>query len=247
MRAVNGSVADSSAGREIGLLIVDDHPLFRQGVRLFLESEPGVRVVGEAGGGAEALTIMQSGAIDLVLLDLQMPGRSGIDVTRDIKSNWPETRVLVLTSFNSWDMIFPALKAGASGYILKDAPPPELLAAIKAVAAGGRYLGEEVASKLLSGLTEPGAPSGVGHPMGQQAAPERPKPASQDTGLLYALTAREMDVLKQLAQGLDNKEIAARLYLSEKTVKTHVASILQKLDVKSRTQAALYALQHGLV
>ncbi|MEX0975381.1 MAG: response regulator transcription factor [Bacillota bacterium] len=120
----------------VSLLIVDDHPLFRQGVRLFLESEPCVHVLGEAGSGAAAIAFLESNPADLVLLDLQMPGQSGIEVARDIKARWPETRILVLTSFNSWDMIYPALKAGASGYILKDAPPPELLAAIKAVAAG---------------------------------------------------------------------------------------------------------------
>jgi DNA-binding NarL/FixJ family response regulator len=188
-----------------------------------LESEPGFRVAGEAGSGSAAISFLESSPVGLVLLDLQMPGQSGIEVTRDIKGKWPETRVLILTSFNSWDMIYPALKAGASGYILKDAPPPELIAAIKAVSAGGRYLGEEVASKLLSG------------------------PATTTEESMDSLTARELDVLRQLAQGLDNKEIAARLFLSEKTVKTHVASILQKLDVKSRTQAALYGIQHGVV
>lgn len=244
-------MTDIPVGSAVSLLIVDDHPLFRQGVRLFLESEPGVRVAGEAGSGAAALEFLESNPVALVLLDLQMPGRSGIEVARDIKDRWPGTRILVLTSFNSWDMIYPALKAGASGYILKDAPPPELLAAIKAVAAGGRYLGEEVASKLLDGLAGP-APGGGPQESEQRAAVSRPGGAdgagtARDAGLLDSLTARELDVLRQIAQGFDNKEIAARLYLSEKTVKTHVASILQKLDVKSRTQAALYALQHGLV
>ena len=222
---------DTPVESAISLLIVDDHPLFRQGVRLFLESCPDVRVLGEAASGVAAIAFLESTQVGCVLLDLQMPGRSGIEVARDVRERWPETRILVLTSFNSWDMIYPALKAGASGYILKDAPPPELLAAIKAVAAGGRYLGEEVASKLLGGLPEPAQGS----------------PGTRDPGLIGSLTARELDVLKEIAQGLDNKEIAARLYLSEKTVKTHVASILQKLDMKSRTQAALYALQHGLV
>lgn len=215
----------------VSLLIVDDHPLFRQGVRLFLESQPGITVAGEAGDGASAIAFLEENPVGCVLLDLQMPGKSGIDVAKDIKDRWPDTRILVLTSFNSWDMIYPALKAGASGYILKDAPPPELLAGIRAVAAGGRYLDEEVASRLLDSLTGPS---------GKELAP-------QDAGLVSTLTPRELDVLKELARGLDNKEIAARLYLSEKTVKTHVASILEKLDVKSRTQAALYALQRGLV
>ncbi|MGE5579489.1 MAG: response regulator [Bacillota bacterium] len=215
----------------ISVLIVDDHPLFRQGVRLFLESQAGIDVAGEAGDGTAATAFLEKSPVACVLLDLQMPGKSGIEVARNIKDRWPDTRILVLTSFNSWDMIYPALKAGASGYILKDAPPPELLAAIRAVAAGGRYLDEEVASRLLSGLTEP----------------SEKDPAAQDAGLAGTLTPRELEVLREIAQGLDNKEIAAKLFLSEKTVKTHVASILQKLDVKSRTQAALYALQRGLV
>ena len=164
-----------------------------------------------------------------------MPGCSGIEVAGDVKAQWPEVKVLVLTSFSSWDMIYPALKAGASGYILKDAPPPELLAAIKAVAAGGRYLGEEVASRLLKGM-EPAQPATPALDSSQSHAGE--------AGML---TPRELDVLRLIAQGLDNKGIAGRLYLSEKTVKTHVANILQKLDLRSRTQAALYALQHGLV
>jgi len=212
----------ASVGEKVRLLVVDDHPLFRQGVRIFLDSAPEIEVAGEAKDGPEALAFLESSEVDLVLLDLQMPGQSGIEVTAEIKSRWPGSRVLILTSFNSRDMIYPALKAGASGYILKDAPPPDLLAAIKAIAAGGRYLGEEVASELLN------APAGAVRSPG-------------------SLTPRELDVLRLIAQGLDNKDIAGQLYLSEKTVKTHVASILQKLDVKSRTQAALYALQHGLV
>jgi DNA-binding NarL/FixJ family response regulator len=227
---------------KVRLLVVDDHPLFRQGVRIFLDSAPELEVAGEAKDGPEALAFLESSEVDLVLLDLQMPGQSGIEVTAEIKSRWPGSRVLILTSFNSRDMIYPALKAGASGYILKDAPPPDLLAAIKAIAAGGRYLGEEVASELLNNM-ETMSPAGHAG-TGGRGKGEAPAGAVHSPG---SLTPRELDVLRLIAQGLDNKDIAGRLYLSEKTVKTHVASILQKLDVKNRTQAALYALQHGLV
>jgi len=219
---------NAEARRKIRVLIVDDHPLFRQGVRMFLDSDPEVEVAGEARDGPAALEFLESNEVDLVLLDLQIPGKTGIEVAADLRARWSAVKVLVLTSFSSWDMIFPALKAGASGYILKDAPPPELLAAIKAVAAGGRYLGERVASELLQGL-------------------QAPQPLTKETEQLSQLTPRELEVLRLISQGLDNKEIAIRLFLSEKTVKTHVASILQKLGLKSRTQAALYALQHGLV
>lgn len=207
------------------ILIVDDHPLFRQGVRFFLESVPGMELAGEAESGARALEFLAGRAVDVVLLDLLMPGMDGVEATGKIKEQWPEVKILVLSSFNSWERARAALKAGADGYILKDAPPEELLAALQAVAAGGSYLGSRIAGAIL------GRPGEAGE------GPDLPEP----------LTGREREVLALIGRGLGNREIAARLVVSEKTVKTHVANILQKLQVKSRTQAALYAAEHGLI
>lgn len=212
---------------KICLIIVDDHPLFRQGVRFFLESIPGLELAGEFGNGPDALEFLAGHNVDLVIMDLQMPGMDGVEVTRHIKEDWPDIKVLVLTSFGSWEKVYAALKSGASGYLLKDAQPEELLAAIKAVAAGGSYLGAKTAAELLKRIdNETVAPTA-----------DLPEP----------LTERELEVLKLLGQGIGNREIAAELVLSEKTVKTHVANILQKLQVSSRTQAVLYAIRHNLI
>lgn len=216
--------------QKIRLFIIDDHPLFRKGVRFFLESLPEIELLGEAENGVEGISLLNSNSdegnpADVVLMDLQMPGMDGIETTVRIKVQWPEVRVLILTSFNSWDKVYAALKNGAAGYVLKDAPPEELLAAIQAVAAGGSYLGAQVASELLRRVGNDPAPAGLPEP----------------------LTDRETEVLRLIGQGLGNREIALQLVVSEKTVKTHVANILQKLQVKSRTQAALYAIQHQLI
>lgn len=212
---------------KIRILIVDDHPLFRQGVRFYLESFPDLDLIGEAQDGADALSFLINGTADIVLMDLQMPGMDGVETTKKIKASWPDTKVLVLTTFNSWEKVYTALKAGASGYILKDAPPEELVIAIKGIANGGTYLGAQVATELIDRVR-----------LDQEA---------DSTGLPEPLTDRELEVLKQIGRGLGNREIAAELVLSEKTVKTHVANILQKLQVASRTQAALYAIRNHLV
>lgn len=211
----------------IRLLIVDDHPLFRQGVRLFLRGTPGIQLAGEAGTGEEALLFLETKAVDVVLMDLQMPGMDGIDATNRILSGWPEIKVLILTSFGSWQKACASLKTGASGYVLKDAQPEELVAAIHAVFAGGSYLSASVAAEMINHL-------------GSDAASE-PQHSPE------ALTEREKEVLVLVARGMGNREISEQLYVSEKTVKTHVANILHKLAVKSRTQAALYAMRTGLV
>lgn len=214
--------------KTIRLMMVDDHPLFRQGVRLYLQGAPGIQLVGEASDGNEALEFLETETADVILMDLQMPGPDGIEVTTRIKERWPQINVLLLTSFGSWEKIMAALKAGASGYILKDADPDELLAAINAVSAGGSYLGNRVTAQLLNHMDQPA-----------------PSPQQQATG--EPLTEREREVLALVARGQNNREIAEALFVSEKTVKTHVANILQKLQVKSRTQAALYAMKNGLV
>ena len=215
---------------ETGLkvLIVDDHPLFRQGVRFFLESAPGIELAGEAGNGLEALDFLAAHPVDVVLMDLQMETMDGVEATARIKEGWPRVKVLVLTSFNGWERARAALKVGADGYVLKDAPPEELIVAIQAVAAGGSYLGAGIAGAIFGRL---------GNAAGEAGQEGLPEP----------LTARELEVLKLIGRGLGNREIAARLVVSEKTVKSHVANILQKLQVKSRTQAALFAAEHGLL
>ncbi len=216
-----------SKASKIRICIIDDHPLFRQGVRFFLESIPEIELTGEAENGAAGLAFLDSHPVDVLLMDLQMPGMDGIEVTEKVKAKWPGIKVLVLTSFNSWDKVYTALKKGAAGYVLKDAPPEELVAGIKAVAAGGSFLGARVATELLSRMGDDPVVPKTDH---------LPEP----------LTEREIEVLKLIGQGLGNRAIAERLVVSEKTVKTHVANILQKLQVKSRTQAALYAMQHQI-
>jgi DNA-binding NarL/FixJ family response regulator len=214
--------------KEIKILIVDDHPLFRRGVRLYLETVPGLKLAGEAEEGEFALAFLEREEVDVVLLDLQMPGPDGIETTRRIVERGLEVKVLILTSFGSWDRVYNALKTGAAGYVLKDAEPEELVAAIRAVAAGGSYLGARAAEELLRHARREEEQA----PAGDQAEP---------------LSEREKEVLALIARGLGNREIAARLFVSEKTVKSHVANILQKLNVKSRTQAALYAMRHHML
>lgn len=213
--------------KKINLLIVDDHPLFRQGVRLFLETAPDMELIGEVDGGEQALEFLGARPADVVLLDLQMPGLDGIETAQRIIEIIPEARILMLTSFGSWEKVHAALKAGAAGYILKDAEPDQLLAAIRAVAAGGTYLGAQTTAQLLQHVDSQG------------------RPVTNE--LTEPLSSREQEVLALIARGLGNREIAENLFLSEKTVKTHVANILQKLNVKSRTQAALVAMRQNLV
>ena len=225
MKPVPASQADV---QPIRLLIVDDHPLLRRGVRLYLDVIADIQVVGEASNGEEALGLLEQNPVDVVLLDLQMPGMDGIEVTRRILAGNERTRVLILTSFGGWDRVYAALKSGAAGYVLKDAEPEELVAAVRAVAAGGSYLSEQATAQLLDHLD-----------MRSGAEPVRDQPVEP-------LSQREREVLQLIARGQSNREIAEHLFLSETTVKTHVTNILQKLNVKSRTQAALYAMRHQL-
>lgn len=207
------------------ILVVDDHPLFRQGVRFFLESIPEITLVKEAGNGIEALKILTEDTIHIVLLDLQMPVMDGVELTQQIKAQFPTVKVLVLTSFAGWEKVYPSLQAGADGYLLKDASPDRLSAAIQAVMTGGHYFEPQVTTALLNLL--------------QQEETDQHGLNAEE------LSQREMEVLSLITEGLGNKEIAARLFISEKTVKTHVANIFGKLQVKSRTQAALYASKMG--
>lgn len=216
---------------KLRVLVVDDHPLFRQGVCLFLKSIPEITLVKEAGNGRDALRVLEKEeVIHLVLVDLQMPVMDGVQLTRKIKTLYPEVKVLVLTSFSGWEKVYPSLQAGADGYLLKDAGPDQLYGAIQAVIAGGHYFEPEVTTKILSELNREKRDTG-----------EKPPEDSS----YKELSQREIDVLKLIAAGLGNREITEKLFISEKTVKTHVANILGKLQVRSRTQAALYATKMG--
>jgi len=209
----------------IRVLLADDHAIVRSGVRALLATEPGIQVIGEACDGAEAVAQAEALAPDVVLMDLVMPNMDGVEATRRITAALPATRILVLTSFAADENVFPAIKAGALGYLLKDSGPDELVEAIHQVSRGEPSLDPSIARKLLSEL----------------ANPPRQQPLTADP-----LTERELDVLRLLAQGYSNKDIAARLTVSELTVRTHVSNILGKLHLASRTQAALYALQKGI-
>jgi NarL family two-component system response regulator LiaR len=208
----------------IRVLIADDHPVVRRGLRTLLTSEPGLEPVGEAVNGAEAVLLARSLQPDVILLDMVMPKKNGLEAIIEIKRENPEARILVLTSFAEDEKVFPAIKAGALGYLLKDSSPEELLEAIRSVYQGQSSLHPTIARKLINELKRP---------------PEL-------TPAQAILTDREVEVLKLVAQGFTNQEIADRLTLSEWTVRTHVRNILDKLHLANRTQAALYALKEGL-
>jgi NarL family two-component system response regulator LiaR len=222
-----------SVGNAIRVLIVDDHAVVRQGLHTFLElqdhSELPIEVVGEASNGIGAVELAQHTQPNVVLLDLVMPEMDGIRAIPKILECSPMSRIIVLTSFGEEDKVLPAIRAGAYAYLLKDIPPEGLVHAIREVYLGQVQLHPEVAKKLMSALAAQEIP-------GNQKASE----AEGD------LTDRERDVLSLIADGLSNREIAERIFISEKTVKTHVSSILSKLHLADRTQAAIYALKHGL-
>ena len=207
----------------IRVLIADDHPVVRQGLHTFLDLQEDLEVVGEARDGQEAVDIVRRLQPDIVLMDLVMPQLSGIDAIPQVREASPSTKVIVLTSFADDEKVFPAVKAGAAGYLLKDAQPQELAQAIRTVHRGEALLHPSIAAKLM-----------------REYAGGEPRAKSD------LLTERELEVLRHLARGMSNKEIAKSLVLSEKTVKTHVSNILRKLDLADRTQAALYAVKQGL-
>ena len=207
----------------IRVFLADDHPIVRRGIGDLLETEPGFSVVGEATNGAEAVSGVAEQKPDVVLMDLVMPNMDGIEAIRQIKADQPDARILVLTSFATDDKVFPAIKAGALGYLIKDTSPEELVHAIRQVYQGQTPLHPTIAQKLLSEISD------------AREAPPAPDP----------LTEREVDVLILIARGRSNQEIADQLVISVATVYSHVSNILSKLHIASRTQAALYALREG--
>lgn len=222
----------SSSKKKIRVLIVDDHAMVRQGLRTFLElqdtSALPIEVTGEAANGLEAVALAKQTQPDIVLLDLVMPEMDGLQATPKIIEASPQSRVIILTSFGEEDKVLPAIRAGAQGYLLKDIPPTELVQAVREAYQGKVQLHPEVAKKLMA------------------LAVEKEKPApSHSTNPENGLTEREQEVLQLIADGMSNRDIAAKLVISEKTVKTHVSNILAKLNLDDRTQAAIYALRRG--
>lgn len=217
----------------VRVLLADDQALLRQGFRMILEAAGDIEVVGEAGDGAEAVALSAAAHPDLVLMDVRMPGMDGIEATRRILAADPAVRVLVLTTFDVDDYAFGALRAGASGFLLKDARPAELVAAVRTVAAGDAVVAPRMTRRLL-----------------EEYAHLLPVPESERAGRfpgLADLTDREREVLVAMASGRSNTEIAAELYVSEATVKSHVGRILAKLGVRDRVQAVVLAYEAGLV
>jgi NarL family two-component system response regulator LiaR len=210
---------------KITVMLIDDHRVVRQGLRDFLELQGDIEIVGEAASGEEGVQVARELLPDVVLMDLVMPGIDGVETTRRVKAASPSTRVIVLTSFADDDKVFPAIKAGAISYLLKDVSPEDLAHAIRAAQRNEAVLHPEVAAKLMQEFSAPRA---------------NEAPVDQ-------LTAREMDVLRLVAKGMSNKEIADKLIISEKTVKTHLSNILSKLHLADRTQVAIYALRQRLV
>jgi DNA-binding NarL/FixJ family response regulator len=209
---------------DIRVLVVDDQRLIRDGIASLLSIEPGLLVVGTAGDGRAALDLVEQVQPDVVLMDVRMPTMDGVGATEELRRRFPSCRVLMLTTFDDEEYVVRALRAGASGYLLKDVPAADLAQAIRLAHAGVDQHDPAVVSRLVGAL--------------DRAAPAAPA---------VALTARELDVLRLIARGATNREIAGRLYVSEGTVKNHVSSILSRLGLRDRTQAALYARDHDLL
>lgn len=209
----------------IRVLIVDDHHVVRRGLAFFLRTQDGIEIIGEGANGKEAVNLARTLKPDLILMDLVMPEMDGIQATKMINKENPDIKIMMLTSFSDQDHVIPALEAGASGYQLKDIQPDDLVASIYKIMAGENQLHPKATSHLLDNLSR----------------------GKKERNLIDDLTNRELDVLKEIAMGKSNKEIAASLFITEKTVKTHVSNLLSKLELADRTQAALFAVKNQIV
>ena len=222
--------AAADATTDIRLLLVDDQALVRMGFRMLLEAEPGISVVGEAAHGTDALRIAEELRPDVVLMDVRMPGLDGIATTRELLDASPESRVIILTTFDLDEYAFGGLRAGASGFLVKDTRPEELLAAVRAVAGGEAAISGRVTRRMLELFGD--------------RLPATDPPVHD---ALAALTPREREILTAIGEGLSNGEIAERFFVAESTVKTHVGRVLQKLDLRDRVQAVIFVYERGLV
>jgi DNA-binding NarL/FixJ family response regulator len=219
----------------IRVLLVDDQPLLRLGFRMVLSAEPDFTVIGEAANGQQSVDMTSSLQPDVVLMDIRMPGMDGVEATRRIVREHPAARVLILTTFDLDEYAFAGLQAGASGFLLKDVPPAELTAAIRAVSSGDAVVSPRITRRLLDQLAPHlAATSGLTGPQ------------TGEDARLSQLTSREREVLDHLARGLSNAEIAAELFVAEATVKTHITRTLAKLELRDRVQAVVFAYQHGI-
>lgn len=217
----------STSGKTIGVALADDHVLFRQALRHMLEAESDIDVVGEAGDGRAIQTLVEQQQPDVILMDINMPGIDGVTATRELKSQLPGIRIIILTMFSEDGHVIRAVRAGADGYILKNSDSSRVIDAIRTVYKGESVIEPELASKLLSEF--------------------RRVSDVHDEDAMGGLTSREIDLLRLVATGLSNKEIAQQLKLAESTVKNRLSLLFDKLEVKDRTQAAIYALSHGLI
>lgn len=229
----------------IKILIVDDHQVVRQGLRTFLELHDDLCVVGEAGDGVEAVNQVSRLQPDIVLMDLVMPKLDGVAATAQIRSLGVRTKVIALTSFTEDDRVFPAIQAGASSYLLKDVSPDELVEAIRAVQRGEARVHPEIVRKLMEKVAQPASPPPALQP--QAAVQPKPPTRNAEEAVVEELTEREREVTRLIALGRSNREIADELVISEKTVKTHVSHILEKLNLQDRTQLAIFAIRKGWV
>ncbi|MFH8384933.1 response regulator [Kitasatospora sp. NPDC018058] len=228
------------------VLVADDQTVVREGIVMLLGLLPGIEVVGAAADGEEAVALVERHHPDVVLMDLRMPRVDGVEATRRIRAAHPETEVVVLTTYADDDSLFPALQAGARGYLTKDAGGEEIVKAIADVRAGAAGLSPQVQRRLLERLAEkPVQPAPV-QPAPVQPAPAAERPAARPGGLPDGLTVREAEVLALIAEGLSNTEIAQRLFVSQATVKTHINNLFAKTAVRDRAQAVAYAFRHGI-
>lgn len=209
--------------------IIDDQEIFRQGMKMILSSQEDIEVVGEGATGLEAYRLCEEHTLDLLLMDIRMPVMDGVEATRRIKRDFPRVRVIILTTFDEDEYIFQALKFGASGYLLKDAPPAKIIEAIREVQSGGALMQPNIAARVV----------------------EKFRSMEKDTGeadpRIKSLSARERDIVQLLGEGKNNREIAGELFITEGTVKNHISSILVKLDLRDRTQLAIFAVKNKLL